>query len=279
MFLKETEKIEQEKKEKFKRKIESNRKYGNKVGEHLVIILDRYDHLTKAVYLAKVFSAYLDENITYEDLLRLSFSIEKAFISDLNNLKLYYDKNLEEVEDYKLQNLYQCGLVSFRFYRITSSMIDQYSAKSVDYVRNEIGLLLCKIISDYPFDTKLIVPFLDDLSNKIFEYICLQEDINSDYRDFDKIITGIKEKFNLNDDELSFILTNFKRMNLFEKSQENTMGHFLTFTTSFVGYDFYFNKFNHRKEFIENIINALIEKRLSESNTFSRVFIDLTTRF
>ena len=171
LFLKETEKIEQVKKEKFKRKIESDRKYGNKVGEHLVIILDRYDHLTKAKYLAKVFSAYLDEKITYEDLLRLSFSIEKAFISDLNNLKLYYDKNLEETEDYKLQNLYQCGLVSFRFNRISSFVIDQYDTQSVNYVRNELGLLLCKIISDYPFDTKLIVPFLDDLSNKIFEYI------------------------------------------------------------------------------------------------------------
>lgn len=268
-FLREDEKIKNEKKD-FAKKVESDKKYRKRVGDHLVLILDRYDHITKAEYLAKIFNAYLDEKITYEEFLRLSYSIEKAFISDLNNLNVYYSKNLEGVEDYILQNLYQSGLVSFRFNRITSFVVDQYDTQSVDYVRNELGLLLCKIISDYPMETRIIVPYLDDSSNRIFEFICIQEDINAEYNDYDKIISELKRNFNLDDDGLSFIFTNFKRMNLFEKSQENIRGHFLTFTTSFAGYDFYFNKLPDRNKFIKEIISALIGNSLNESHSFSR---------
>lgn len=165
-FLKETQKLEQEKKEKFKKKIETDKEYSNRVGTHLVHILDRFDHLTKAVYLAKLFCAYIDERINYNDFLRLSSSIEKSFINDLTNLDIYYNRNLEAVDEYILQNLYQCGLVSLQFNMIRTTVANQPDVQSAIYVRNNLGMMFCKIVSNYSQDAKLIAPALNDLENK-----------------------------------------------------------------------------------------------------------------
>jgi len=269
-FLKETQKLEQEKKEKFIKKIEADKEYSNRVGNHLINILDRYDHLTKADYLAKLFCAYIDERINYQDFLRLSSSIEKSFIDDLTNLDFYYNRNLESVDEYILQNLYQCGLVSLQFNMIRTMVADQPGVLSAIYVRNNFGMIFCKIVSNYSQSAKLIAPTLNDLENKIFESICKLEDINQDFVDFDKFIEELKELNNLEDEEMISILTRLKNLNLLERTQQVTTGKFLEFYTSFFGYDFYFKQLKSKNEILKSIVKDLMEDILSESGTYSR---------
>lgn len=269
-FLKETQKLEQEKKEKFKKKIETDKEYSNRVGVHLINILDRFDHLTKADYLAKLFCAYIDERIYYKDFLRLSSSIEKSFIDDLTNLDFYYNGNLEAVDEYILQNLYQCGLISLQFNMIRTMASDQPDVQSAIYVRNDLGMMFCKIVFNYSKDAILIAPTLNDLENKIFESICELEDINQDFVDFDKFIEELKEANNLEDEEMISILTRLKNLNLLERTQQVATGNFLAFYTSFFGYDFYYKQLKNKNEILKSIVMDLIEDMLSESGTYSR---------
>ncbi|MGA9295106.1 MAG: hypothetical protein WCE54_04685 [Ignavibacteriaceae bacterium] len=269
IFLKELDKIEKQEKEKFKEKIKSDKNYSNKIGEQLIFILDRYDHLTKAEMLAKLFVAHIDERVTYEEFLRLSIAIDRAFINDLLNLSLYYQSNLEEVNTSILQNLYQCGLVSLLFNTFNTASV-QYQIESSTYVRNDLGMLLCKIVFNYPQDANLIVPNLSDFENKIFTRICENEITNQEFIEFDTFITELKKSLKLETEELNFILTKFKKLNLIKKTEQNAIGDYLWFYTSFIGFNFYFQKLTNRNDFLIQIVKSLINNELGESVSYSQ---------
>lgn len=267
-FLKYLPKNNDESRAKFKNKIQSDPDYSKKIGEHLIIILDRYDHLTKAEYLSKIFSAYLDEKISLQEFLRLSTAIERSFIDDLNKLDQYYRRELFDVEDFILQNLYQCGLVGLLFNKINSEK-SQIEVPSVFYVKNDLGVLLCSILSNAFQDSQLIVPILNEIENKVFEKICIEEDIVRDYYDMNTTISRVLLSFGLDEDSLAHILLRIEKNNLIERVQKNIGGHYLRFFTLFVGYDFYFQKASDRIINIKTIINALLEDSLRDSSTFS----------
>lgn len=270
IFLRELQKIEKKEREKFKEKIKSDKNYSNKIGEQLIFILDRYDHMTKAEILAKLFIGYIDEKITYEEFLRLSISIERTFINDLNRLHLYYKRNLEEVDDLILQNLYQSGLVSMSFNKIATMVVDQPDIESITYVRNKLGHLFCKIVADYPMDESFFIPTLNDLENKIFESVCKEEDTNQDYNDFDKLRHKLETSFKLSIEQLDSIFSKFEKLGLIGKTKQNMMGNYVSFHTSFKGYDYYFQEFHNRSGLFSQVIKALREDELKESSTFSR---------
>lgn len=269
LFLKETKNLDDDDREKFRERVESDKRYSKKIGEHIVIILDRYDHVTKAQMLAKLFNGYLKGLINYEDFLRLSSSIEKAFISDLNKLHLYYKHNLEEVDDFILQNLYQSGLVSMSFNKISTMVVDQPDIESVTYVRNKLGHLFCKIIADYPIDESFFIPTLNNLENKIFESICKEEDTNQDYYDLDKLKHELETSFSLSIEQLDSIFSKFEKLGLIEKVRQNVMGNYVSFYTSFKGYNYYFRASNNGNELLSQVIKSLLEDELKESHSFS----------
>ncbi len=66
--------------------------YEKRLGEHIIMILDRYDHLDKASLLSKVFIAFVREEINIDEFFRISSSIEKAYTEDLKNLLKYFTK-------------------------------------------------------------------------------------------------------------------------------------------------------------------------------------------
>jgi hypothetical protein len=270
IFLKDIPKEKKENLNKFKTKINSDSKYSKKIGEHLIIILDRYDNLTKAEYLSKIFSSYLDEKINLESFMRLSTAIEKVFIDDLNNLNNYYKKDLIDVHDYILQNLYQSGLVGLLFNKINSE-VDQIDVPSVFYVKNDLGVLLCNILFNSFNNSKLIVPMLNDLENRIFERICLEEDVNRDFNDFDETISKLQSLFNIDETALSFILSKFEKNNLIENTEQNTNGHYLSFHTSYLGYDYYYQKLENKKILLLRIGNSILESKIDSSSGYSEL--------
>lgn len=76
--------IEKEKRNKLISKIESSKKYRIKVGEKLLYIIDKCEDHIATQYIAKLFTAFLDEQISYPEFLRGATVIQRIFIEDLN---------------------------------------------------------------------------------------------------------------------------------------------------------------------------------------------------
>lgn len=107
-FLVPLEKLATGEKDAFKEKIRSSGDGGQKVGETLLLVLERVTDLDKPKLLAQLFVAYLDEVITADDLRRMAQAVDMAFGDDLRELLALQGKN--EFEGEWLQNLVASGL-------------------------------------------------------------------------------------------------------------------------------------------------------------------------
>ena len=90
-------------------KIENDPKYKQKVGETLIMIIDRLDHFDKASIVGKLFAAFLGQKIEYDNFQRLSFIIDKVFLGDLLLIKEY---PLTQIDPIILNTLGAYGLIT-----------------------------------------------------------------------------------------------------------------------------------------------------------------------
>ena len=269
-FLNESNKIGDDVKEKFKNKIENDAKFSKTIGENLIVILDRYDHLTKAQILAKLFKALIDEKLSHNNFLRLSVSIERTFIEDLLNLNEIYNKNLEEIDGTALQNLYQSGLVSLNFNKIFVSDNQQVPQQAAYFIRNELGTIYCRIIFNLSPRSNLIVPLLSDFETYVFEMICQKEDTSKEFFDYKEYLDEMKNFLKIEDGELRFILNKYEKLGLIENTQKNSMGDFWTIELSYSGFDFYFQKLKTKNELIKKTIGILITEEIKTSDSLAQ---------
>lgn len=58
----------------------------HKLGDAIVLILDKLDDLEKAEILARMFAAFVRKHIDYADFRRLAAGIDRAFVDDLKTL-------------------------------------------------------------------------------------------------------------------------------------------------------------------------------------------------
>ncbi|MAF77268.1 MAG: hypothetical protein CME60_03845 [Halobacteriovoraceae bacterium] len=87
--------------------------YSNKVGEKLLLILDKADDMKKPKLLGIVFKKYLEGKIDIETLLRISNGVTKIDIIDLEELKRYYIDIKSEIRPESVMNLATSGFVDF----------------------------------------------------------------------------------------------------------------------------------------------------------------------
>ncbi|MDZ8236233.1 MAG: hypothetical protein RMZ69_03500 [Nostoc sp. ChiQUE01a] len=85
-FLLGLENISPEEKQIFFSKLNNNSEEKSKVGECLVLIINRLDDLEKAQILAELFLKLIKEKINLETFRRLASAIDIAFIEDLKTL-------------------------------------------------------------------------------------------------------------------------------------------------------------------------------------------------
>jgi hypothetical protein len=143
-FLVGTKDIPDDDRKRFLDQIDADPAFSKRVGESLVLLLDRHEDFQKSVILGKAFSRYVCKEIDYVVFLKLAKAIDSAFIEDLKNLGLYYDsirsydsKLKKPFKDWldtdTSQSLYSSGLVGASGYTENT------------YHPNEIGeqLLLC----------------------------------------------------------------------------------------------------------------------------------------
>lgn len=112
-FLKELENTSSTDREKETEKIDNNPNYKTKVGEKLLFIINENDDCEKAKYVGILFKEFINQNLNYNDFIRLSHSINKTNIIDLNNFINGSITNLlkEEYEYY-----INTGLITQEFY-------------------------------------------------------------------------------------------------------------------------------------------------------------------
>ena len=88
-FLVELKDIPTKKRKDFINKLEMDNEFRQNVGEKLIVLLEQLDDIEKPIIIGKLFKAAINESISYEDFLRLSAIVEKAFLPDLIKLKSY----------------------------------------------------------------------------------------------------------------------------------------------------------------------------------------------
>jgi len=98
--------VPKEKRKAFIQKMGNDNACREKVGEYLVVYLDKMDEPEKAQILAKVFCAFIDDKIQLETLRRLAASINAAFVEDLKHISGSMPSILQEY----LCNLLSAGL-------------------------------------------------------------------------------------------------------------------------------------------------------------------------
>ncbi len=104
--------IDEEKKQKYKKKIEDNPKKAEAELGRVLIILNQTIELDKSKILASIFRAYVNEKIDWKIFCEFSEITRLFFVSDFYDLKCIYYHDSEVVElSYGIDRLAALGLV------------------------------------------------------------------------------------------------------------------------------------------------------------------------
>lgn len=161
-FLSEIKDIDVEKRNRLISEIENSDKKRIRVGEKLLYILDKCDDHITAKYLAIVFAAFLNQELSYSEFLRCSNIIQKLFINDLElfintevpNIEMSVDSHGSGFSDFQ-NSLITSGICATEIERISVDDEDDYKSGrrykvegGTTYVYlSEIGLKLKNILN------------------------------------------------------------------------------------------------------------------------------------
>jgi hypothetical protein len=144
-FFFELNKINEQERRIFVTTICSDTKRAKKLGEHLLILLDRIDDMQKPRILAKIFSAYIEEKIDYEMFLRLSSILDKSFLSDLLKLSDYNKLQVGSFTTIALENI---GLVNLEIISGGSINENGNQINGNQYYISKLGKILLSVITE-----------------------------------------------------------------------------------------------------------------------------------
>jgi hypothetical protein len=91
--------VSEENKQKFFQNLDENPNEIKKLGNTLVMIIERLDDLDKPEFLAKIFIAYINEKINFSEFRRLARAIDKACLDDINRLLEWSKTHIKFYED------------------------------------------------------------------------------------------------------------------------------------------------------------------------------------
>jgi len=143
-FLFEIKSIPEEKRKKFIKKLNNNSKYNHKVGEKLIVIVDRLDDYNKSKLIGKLFCYTIQGRIDYDTFLRLSSIINNCFLSDLPRLKLFKEdvQNITEFEKYQLFNIGLLEPIGIDGRTFFYSIEETPPPKKLQFKISEFGILI-----------------------------------------------------------------------------------------------------------------------------------------
>lgn len=140
-FLFELKDIPIEKREKLLDKMNADEKYSSKLGEKIMLYLDKTEEYDKASIIGKLYSCVLKEKIDRETFERLCFMLDKVFIDDLIFLKRLHE-NEEDLKSDKYM-LEKSNLSTVGFLGISEGF--NYQFRNF-YKFNEFGKLMVELV-------------------------------------------------------------------------------------------------------------------------------------
>lgn len=152
--------VSEEKLFEYKQKFESNEKFRNQEIEYLLVLLDRYVNYDKPQMLAKIYLAYLDGLLTWEELTMYAEVIDRFLLLDCgtlisNSVELITFHNIGAESVLRLVAL---GLMAEETsnslfeetsrggFAVTTSSMNRASSKERRYKRTEFGCKLADIL-------------------------------------------------------------------------------------------------------------------------------------
>lgn len=139
--------IIEDKLQKYKKKIEQDPKRAEEELGRVLIILNNTVEIKKSELLGKIFRAYVDERIVWEQFGELSEAISRLFISDIYLLHKIFDRKINDSTqcmNYQVDRLVSIGFVN----TTTKSMTigSNNSSNTERYLNvSEFGKLFCNI--------------------------------------------------------------------------------------------------------------------------------------
>ena len=86
-FLASISEVSREDRKKMIERLEADKSFRHKVGENIILLLDRLDDLEKPELVAKAFKAYSYGFIDAEQLQRINYAIERLLMVDIGNIR------------------------------------------------------------------------------------------------------------------------------------------------------------------------------------------------
>lgn len=151
-FLSGIKNVPQKKRIKMIDFINENKEQRVKVGEKLIYILDKCDDFVDAKYIAQLFRAFLEEEISYQDFLKGSRIIQNIFIGDLeyfieNDTSTFEgEAHPEEAPTEEDLPLINAGLLGYRSNPITVEDQHEWKADNkYEVIGGEVVIWVTKI--------------------------------------------------------------------------------------------------------------------------------------
>jgi len=91
-FLISLKDIPSEKRKAFVEEIDNEKGFKKKVGEAVIVLLEKIDDVNKAEILGNLFKAYVLNKLTYNDFVKISSALGNVNYSDLNLFARYYNE-------------------------------------------------------------------------------------------------------------------------------------------------------------------------------------------
>ncbi len=92
------------------KRLEEDECFTQRVGESVILLLERLDHLDKPTLVGRAFRAYCVGSIDAEQLQRMNQVLDRAFMPDLQQLERYLREGGEGIPAPIEQGLSDCGL-------------------------------------------------------------------------------------------------------------------------------------------------------------------------
>ena len=146
-FLQELGEVSEQDKNDIKIRIQSDSKYRDKVGDHLLEIINKIDDTDKPRYIAKLFRAYIDNKIDLNEFFKYSQIINRSFLPDLMCLSKYISGQTVTIEE--SSSLLSLGLVEVK----TRTQMNNISLGSIgrnnqiEFILNPLGIKLHSLIN------------------------------------------------------------------------------------------------------------------------------------
>jgi hypothetical protein len=136
LFLNGVSQASEDERQKFKASLDTEPEFRKKVGENLLLLIDKHERLEKSFILGKVMAKVIEGKCSHEDFLRIAAAIDRAIIEDLEQLQKHFD-NIKGLPENIRQSLYKSHLLDIEIegYSISNPFV----SISVNYKNNELG--------------------------------------------------------------------------------------------------------------------------------------------